>query len=65
MVSSRRGRYFHVVLTQKIFFSFGKQVFEDQIRRLGIRTVPQNITSRATFGPPVRHPCPGVLRFFS
>ena len=39
------------------FFSFGQQFLADQIRRPGIRTCqkllhgPQDITSRATFGP--------------
>ena len=32
----------------KKFFSYGERFFEDQILIPGIRTVPQDITSRAT-----------------
>ena len=47
--------YFHVILTLNIF-SFGEQFFEDQIRRPGIRIVPQNsyaIHKILRRGPPV------------
>ena len=37
----RNNRYVHVISTSKIF-SFGEQFFEDQIRRPGICTAPQN-----------------------